>query len=84
MIKVLELKTSRLFDLDFANNTILSWFFFIFLINDLGFLIPAIIANKYNILVELVIPIRIPIKEVKAEIKRHAVIAEAKIRKCSI
>ena len=33
-IKTLEIKTSMLFNLDFANNTILSCFFFFFLITD--------------------------------------------------
>ena len=36
-IKTLEIKTSKLFDVDFANNTILSSFFFSFLIIDLYF-----------------------------------------------
>ena len=66
-----------LFNLEFANNTILSRFFFIFLIIDLYFLVPAVIAD-------IVISIGIPSKETKAEIEIHPVIAEAKIRKCSI
>ena len=33
---------------------------------------------------KLVIPIEIPSKEAKAEIEIHPVIAEGKIRKCSI
>ena len=66
-----------LFNLEFANNTILSRFFFTFLIIDLYFLVPAVIA-------EIVISIGIPSKETKAEIEIHPVIAEAKIRKCSI
>ena len=66
-----------LFNLEFANNTILSRFFFIFLIIDLYFLVPAVIA-------EIVISIGIPSKETKAKIEIHPVIAEAKIRKCSI
>ena len=66
-----------LFNLEFANNTLLSRFFFIFLIIDLYFLVPAVIA-------EIVISIGIPSKETKAEIEIHPVIAEAKIRKCSI
>ena len=73
-----------LFNLDFANNTILSCFFFFFLIIDLQFLIPADIAQIFNHIAELVIPIGIPIKEVKAEIEIHPVIVEVKIRKCSI
>ena len=57
-----------LFNLDFANNTILSCFFF-FLIIDLYFLIPAVIAQSYNPIAELVIPIEILTKEAKVEIE---------------
>ena len=56
-----------LFNLDFANDNILSCFFFYFLIIDLYFLIPAIISQIFNPIAELVIPIGIPTKEVKAE-----------------
>ena len=66
-----------LFNLEFAYNTISSRFFFIFLIIDLYFLVPAVIA-------EIVISIGVPSKEAKAEIEIHRVIAEAKIRKCLI
>ena len=71
-----------LFNLDFANNTILLYFFF--LIINLYFLIPAVIAQIFNPIAELVIPIGIPTKEAKAEIEIHPVIVEVKIRKCSI
>ena len=64
-IKALENKTSMLFNLDFANNTILSWFFFFFLMNDLRLLILAVSAQIFN-----------PSKKAKAEIKIHPVIAE--------
>ena len=77
MIKALQVNTSMLFNLDFANNTILSCFFFSFLIIDLYFLIPAAVAQIFNPIAELVIPIGIPIKESKAEIE---MIIEAKIR----
>ena len=73
-----------LFNLDFANNTILSCFFFFFLIIDLYFLIPAAIAQISNAIAELVIPIAISSKEAKAKIEIHPVIVEAKIRKCLI
>ena len=69
-----------LFNLDFADNTILSFFFFFFLIIDLYFLIPAAIAQVFNLISELVIPIGIPNKEAKAEIETHPVIVEAKMR----
>ena len=58
-------KTSMLFNLDFANNTILSWFFFIFIIIGLYFLVPAVIAQIFNPIAELLIPIGMPIKEEK-------------------
>ena len=55
-----------LFNLDFANNTVLSYFFF--LITDLYFLIPAASAQIFNPIAEPVIPIGIPNKEPKVEI----------------
>ena len=58
--------------------------FFIFLIIDLHFLIPAVIVQTLNPITELVISIRIPMKEVKAEIEIHPVIVEAKIRRCPL
>ena len=54
------------------------------LITGLYFLIPAAIAQIFNPIAELVIPIRIPTKQAKAGMKTHSVIVEAKIRKCSI
>ena len=68
-----------LFNLDFANNTILSCFFFFFLITDLYFLIPAVFTQIFNPIAELVIPIGIPIKEAKAEMEAHPVIVEITI-----
>ena len=79
LIGALQVKTSILFNLDFANNTILSWFFFFFLIIDLYFLIPAVIAQMFNLILELITPTEIPIKEAKAEIETHSVIVEAKV-----
>ena len=58
-----------LFNLDFASNTILSCFFFLFLIIDLYFLIPAFIAQIFNPIAELVIPIGIPNKKQKQKLK---------------
>ena len=57
---------------------------FLFLIADLYFLIPAVIAQIFNPIAELVIPIRIPSKEEKVAFEIHLALAEAKIRKCSI
>ena len=84
LIKILEIKTFMVINFDFASNTILSSFFFFFLIIDLYFLIFAVFAQIFNFIGELVIPLEIPSKEVKAEIEIHAVIVEAKIKKCSI
>ena len=68
-MEALEIKTSILFNLFFASNTILSCFIFFFLIIDLYFLIPAGIAQIFNRIAEFVIPIEIPGKDTKAEIE---------------
>ena len=60
-----------LFNLDSAGNNILLCFFFFFLVIDLYFLIPAIMKQIFNPIAELVIPIGIPIKDVKREIEIH-------------
>ena len=73
-----------LFNVDFANNTIVSSFFFFFLIIDLYFLIAAVITQIFNPIVELAIPIGIPTKEGKAEIETHPVIVEVTISEWSI
>ena len=78
------MKNSILLNLDVTNNTILPSIFSFFLIIDLYCLIPAVIAQVFNRIAELVIPIEIPIREGKAEIKMHPVIVGAKIRKCLI
>ena len=83
-IEELEIKTSILFNLDFAKNTIFSCLFFFFLIINLYFLIPAVIAQIVNPVAELVIPIGIPNKEPKAEFEINPVVVEAQIRKCSV
>ena len=70
------MKTSILFNLDFSKNTILSCFFFFFVIIDLHFLSPAVIAQIFNPIVKLVVPS----KEAKAEIEIHPVTVEAKRR----
>ena len=57
---------------------------FPFLIMDLYFLIPAVIAKVFNPIAELVIPIGNPTKEAKPDIETHSVIAKAKIRNYSI
>ena len=69
-----------LFNLDFANNTILSCFVFFYLIIDLYFLIPAVIAQIFNPIGEHVIPIEIPCKKTITETEIHLVVVEAKIK----
>ena len=61
--------------------TILFYHDFLFLKH---FLIAVVIAQIFNFVAELVIPIGIPTKETKSEMERYTVIAEAKTRKCSI
>ena len=73
-----------LFNLDFANKNILSCFRLYFLIIDWYFLIPAGVAEIFNPIAELVIPIGIPSKEAKAYIEIHPVTAEPKIRNCPV
>ena len=73
--KALEIKTSIIFHFGFPNNTILSCFFLFFVIIDLYFLILAVIAQIFNPISELVIPIGIPMKEAKAETETDPVIA---------
>ena len=75
------MKTSKLFNLDFANENILSCFFF--LIIDSYFLMPEVIAHNFNLNTELVISIGIPTEEAKAEMETHPVILEINKSKCS-
>ena len=67
------------FNLDFANNTILSCFFFFFLIINLNFLIPAATTLLFNPIAELLILIGKPNKEATLQIEIPPVIVEAKI-----
>ena len=57
---------------------------FFFLIIDLYFFIAAVIAQIFNPIAELVIPIEIPTKEAKADMEIHPVIVDPTIRKCLI
>ena len=68
------------FNLVFANNTILSRFFFFLLIINLYFLIPAFITQIIIAAAQLVIPTGIPAKEEKTEIETYPVTVEAKIK----
>ena len=66
-IKTLEIKTFVLLNLSFASTTILSCFFFLFLIIDA--LIPAVITQIFNPSAELAIPIGVLINDAKTEIE---------------
>ena len=55
-----------------------------FLIIDLHFLIPEVIAQIFNPIAEFIFPIGIPTKEAKAEMETHQVIVEITISKWSI
>ena len=86
--KALEMKTSTVFNLVFASNTILSCFFLFFLIIDLYFLIPGVIfkvipAHIFNPTAELVIFTGILAHEANAGIETQPLTAKAKTRKCS-
>ena len=75
-----------LFNLHFVNNTILIMLLFLlFLVTDIFLFNPVIIAQMFNPMAELVIPIRIPTKEEeKEEMEIHPLIVEDKIRKYSV
>ena len=72
-----------LFNVLFANNTLLACFFFIFLVIGLYLLIPAVVAKVFNPTAALAMPLGIPTKEPEAEMETHPVTGEAKISKCS-
>ena len=83
LIKALEIMTFMLFNLDSVNNTILSCFFF-FLITYLYFSFPAVIAQIFNPVAELLICVGIPTQETNAEMEIQLVIVEITVSKCSI
>ena len=58
-------------------------FLFFFLIINLYFLIPAVIAKIFSPTTELVTPKGTPTKEAKAEIETQPVKVEAKLSNCS-
>ena len=79
----MQIKTSMVFSLVFAKNTILSYFFF-FLIIDLYFLIQELLAKISTPTEKFKIFIGILTKEAKSEIETHPVTTETKISKCSV
>ena len=74
-----------LFNLDFANDTILSGFFFFSLIVNLYVLVSAVITQIFNPIADLLIPTGISTKEATEEMEIYLVTVEIKIiSKCSI
>ena len=71
-MKALGIKTSiaMVCNLVFANNTILPSFLLFFLIIDLYFQIPVVMAQIFNTTAELPISIGIQTNEAKAEIEQ--------------
>ena len=63
-------------------RSILSCFFFFFLIIDLCFLIPAVITEIFIVTAELAVHTGIPSKETRAEIETYQVTVEATTSKC--
>ena len=57
------------FNLDVAENTTLSCFFFFFLISDLYFLMSAATRQIFSSIVELIIPIRTGEKKQKYKLR---------------
>ena len=83
-IKALKIKTSMLVNLDFPSSTILQMPLFIFLNYWLIRFNSCSYCTNFRKIAEPIIPIGIPSKEAKAEIKIRPVITESKIRKYSI
>ena len=73
-----------LFKLVFSSNNILSYFFFFFLILTYTFLIPAVIAQIFNLIAKLIIPIGMPSKEAKVQIKIHPVTVKIELKMSSV
>ena len=69
-----------MFNLAFANNTILPCFFLFFLIIELYHIRSAVISQTFNPTAELVIPIGIPTKDAKAKIEIHSETLESKMK----
>ena len=65
----------------FAKNTILCFFIFFWI--DFYFLIPAVIANIFNPIVEPAIPAGTPTNKAKAKIESTPLMGETKMRKSS-
>ena len=79
MIQALEIKSSVLFNLDFANIDLCFC-----LIIDLYFLIPAVVAQIFNPAAERNLYWNTNQRKKVSEMETYPVIVEYKIRKCSI
>ena len=80
-IKALESRTSLLFNLKFAVQFYNAYFFF-FSINNLHFLISAVITLAFNTTSKLVISIGMQTKEAKSGTETDPVTVEIKTSKC--
>ena len=81
MIEALEIKAFMVFNLAFANNTILSCLFF--LIIDLYFLIPTVTVQFFNPNAELTTPYQlIPTKVIPTNISKCKYMLNAADRNC--
>ena len=78
-IKPFESKTSIALNLAFPSNTVLSYFFFFFLIIDLDFLISAVSAQIFIPTADIAIPTKMPTNDINAEIETQPVTVELKI-----
>ena len=83
MVNALEIKTSIVPNLIFANNTILSCLFLFSLVIDLYFLIHVVIAQFFITTAKLEITIGTPTNEANAVTETQPMTAETKTRKCS-
>ena len=71
--------TSTLFNSNFANGNVLSFFFFFFLTIDFYFLISAVIIQIFNPIAGLATPIGISTREAKAKMEADLATIQSKI-----
>ena len=81
-IKFLEIKTSMVFNLSSANNTISSSFFLFFLTINLSCLTPAVVAQIRVLLQNSKYWWKYRLKETKAKFETHPVTADTEISDC--
>ena len=83
MIKAFQFRTSIVSDFVFPSNTVLSCFFFSFLIINLYFLIPAVVTQIFIPTAEHVMPAETQTNYANAEIETQPVAVETNISKHS-